>query len=494
MKKVRILMFSLHRVLGTIISLLFLMWFVSGLVLLYHNFPNVTKQQIYENMSLLPDSLPSLDNISKRINISDTDIQSVSISEQKRQTIYTIQTKDSTYLLCADSAKEITPINDQLILATAQHWVNTPILKIDTLLERDIWIMYTRYEKELPIYKFYFDDTEKHQLYISSQTAEVQQFTTETERFWAWVGSIPHKFYIPILRKHTDAWTTALTVSGFIAMIVAMSGMYLGIMVTYRRYRKNKKLTSPYKKPWYSWHHVAGLFFGLFMITFAFSGAMALQKIPQWIIKTHGDYRISDKKLKGKQPKIKNYKLDYRLLKSKYSNIKAIEWTYFRDIPIYNIIDGNKEISIDASSDSIKELYIPTSEVEKAIKSVHGENIKYNISLIYEYDEYYLSRNKNLPLPVYKVMIDNEDHSRYYINPTNGNFSYLNKSRIAKKWVFSGLHYLNIKYLVERPILWTVLIWLLCIGGTIVSGTGVYLSVRYIVRKITSKINKHKRK
>jgi len=34
------IMFTIHRVLGTLLSVLFLMWFVSGIVMIYHGFPS----------------------------------------------------------------------------------------------------------------------------------------------------------------------------------------------------------------------------------------------------------------------------------------------------------------------------------------------------------------------------------------------------------------------------------------------------------------------
>ena len=42
------------------------------------------------------------------------------------------------------------------------------------------------------------------------------------------------------------------------------------------------------------------------------------------------------------------------------------------------------------------------------------------------------------------------------------------------------LHTLDIKFLVERPALWTVVIWTLLLGGAVVSFTGIVLSVKYL--------------
>ena len=493
MKKLKTSIYSLHRVVGTIVCLFLTMWFISGLVLIYHPFPDVSTSLKNEHMDVLPDSLRNIESIILQLSITKKEIKNIEIKEIQDQVLFLVKTKDSLYTVSEKSNEAIKPITKESIYDIARRWVDAPISKIDTLYEREIWIMYSRYEKEMPIYKIYFDDDLKHQLYISSKTGEVQQFTNKDERFWAWIGSIPHKFYIPALRKNTDVWIWSLTAGGIFVMIAALSGLFYGTSILIKRYKKRRKLGSPYKKIWLKWHYIFGLVFGIFIITFGFSGAMALQKIPQWVIKIHGDYRVSDTKLRGKSLPINDYKLDYRRLKETYPEIKSIRWSHFRDIPVYDIVSGDKKISIDASSTEVKLLQLSTSDIEKAIMKLYTD-LPFSISLIDKYEEYYLSRTKELPLPAYRVEIDNEDKSCFYINPLNGEFKYVNRANRAKKWVFSGLHYLNIKYLIEKPLLWTILIWTLCIGGSVVSLSGIYLAFRYACRKIKHVKNISKKK
>jgi uncharacterized iron-regulated membrane protein len=489
MKKGSVFLFSLHRITGTFICLLFLMWFVSGLVLIYHPFPNVSQKQKYEKMDALPDSLPAIGEVLKQLPDSAKTIKGLSVRYFQEQALFTIRTKAGDYTVCGEESQVIKPVTCETIDRIVKQWVDAPVLKIDTLNKRDIWIMYSRYLQEMPIFKYHFDDPEKHQLYIASRSGEVQQFTNKEQRFFAWVGSIPHKLYIPALRENTDNWILALTIGGVIALIAALSGLYIGVSILRKRYRVKKKWASPYKKSWYKWHHVSGLIFGIFLITFAFSGAMALRKIPQWVIKTYGDYRVTDSQLRGKPLPVEDYVLDYRMLKEKYPQIKRIEWANFQNIPIYHVVVGDQEMCLDASSSTVRELYISKSTVEKAVSRIHHENEPFTVTLISEYEEYYLSRKGSLALPVYKVEVDNKDQSRYYIDPKTGDFNYLNKSRKAKKWVFSGLHYLNIKWLVERPVWWTITIWTICLGGIVICLSGTYLGFRYLRRIIKRKIN-----
>lgn len=483
MSKLKSFLFLLHRIIGVIISLLFFMWFVSGLVLIYYPFPDVTKSQLYEKEEAFPASLPALEDVLSGLPAEDSDIRSLHARQFQGQTLFTVETKEKTYTFSADSLQTPLPVTWETIQCIAGRWVDSPVLKVDTLYKRDQWIMYSSYLKELPIYKFYFDDEERHQLYIASRTGEVQQFTTARERLWAWMGAIPHKFYLPFIRKHTELWIKALTIAGVIGMLAALTGLYAGIYALWKKYKSKRKVGSPYKKQWYKWHHITGLIFGVFLVTWAFSGAMSMQRIPQWVIKTYGDYRTTPSKLRGKKLPLTAYTLDYRSVCRRYPDVKEIEWSYFRSIPVYNIIVGSRALSIDASGTEAKELLLPQEEIAKAIRAVHGE-YTFVISTISAYEEYYLPRKETLPLPAYKVEVNNQDESLYYIDPETGDFKYFNRSRKAKKWIFNGLHYLHIKWLWERPVLWTTAIWTLCIGGSIVSFTGIWLSIRYLIRKV----------
>lgn len=485
MKKCRQFLFSSHRITGCIISLFFFIWFVSGLVLIYHPYPNVTDEQLYEKMESLPSSLPDIKDFLKRV---PGPAKNIRVRQFQEQTLITLTTKDSTYTFCADTQQLVKPITFPFLEQTAKNWVNAPILKTDTLHQREQWVLYSRYERALPIYKFYFADKEKHELFISGRTGEVQQFTDASGRFWAWLGAIPHKFYLPCIRRDVDTWELSITIGGVICLLAALTGLYVGIYALVKRYKNKKTFESPYRKPWYRIHHIMGLMFGIFLVTWGISGMMSMQRIPQWIINTNGNYIFSPSRMWGKKPLAADaYKLDYRELRKTYPQLKEVIWTHFRNIPTYKIIEGKQERFIDASSTTAKELFISEKTIKEGIRQIHGKKAVFQIALMNEYDDYYLSRDNKLPLPAYKVIVDDTDRSRYYISPETGYIRYLNKNKMAKKWIFSGFHYLNIKYLIDRPALWTFAIWFLCLGGTAVSATGIWLGGRFIRRKLRRK-------
>lgn len=47
------LMYSIHRILGTLLCILFLMWFLSAFVMMYHRFPRVSAKEKMQKLEML---------------------------------------------------------------------------------------------------------------------------------------------------------------------------------------------------------------------------------------------------------------------------------------------------------------------------------------------------------------------------------------------------------------------------------------------------------
>ena len=474
------LMFTIHRVLGTLLSALFLMWFVSGLVMIYHTFPKANPKDKAKKFESLTAPLPSAQEILNRIPAGE-EIKGMSVNRYLGHTVFHIRTNKGNYDLPADSTEQLPAVTWQRIEDVAQLWCKAPVERVDTLQKLDQWIPFGFLKKEFPIYKFYFNDKEKHQLYVSSQSGEVLQYTSSSQRFWAWIGAIPHWVYFTWLRQDRDLWISSVIWLSGIGCIMTIAGLYVGIYVFIRVRRKKGELTSPYKKKWYWWHHVTGTIFGLFVLTWAFSGMMSLADAPQWLAKTHKEYPVRQV-IEKNEIAFANYPLDYREIIKDKDNVTQIEWSSFYSKPVYHIQKGSKKESIDASTNEVRSLKLTEEEIREAITAIHSNEPISNICLIDKYDTYYVARSGHLTLPVYKVEVDNLDKTCYYINPENGQYRSVDTNKRWRFWMYQGMHSLKFNWLVAHPILWTIVMWVLMLGGTIVSLSGVILGIRYIVR------------
>ena len=477
------IIYTIHRILGTLLSILFLVWFLSGFVMIYHTFPKVQLQDKYRTMSELDIKDISPDTILSFIPEEET-ITHIQLHKPAGQPVFKIRTDKQTYQISAiNPAAAVGSISFDEIRIYAQQWNIAPIERVDTLYQLEQWIPFSRYREDMPIYKFYFSDNLQHQLYVSSVTGEAIQFTDKESRFWSWLGAIPHWIYFTGLRQDARLWSDLIIWLSGIGCIMCLSGTILGIRSYYRIYRKKKQFRSPYKKTAYKWHHILGFFFGLFVFTFAFSGMMSLAQVPQWISKQHNKDIQKQLLQKGQTLPLAQYRTDIHTIRKHYpSGIKSVEWTSFGHIPIYKIIVEDTMLFVNATDTYIRPLLLSEQNVNDYISNIHTENKIF--TLLNEYDDYYIARKSELPLPVYKVCIDDPDKSIYYINPRTGDIRYFNANTRIRKWTYQGLHSFSFKWLADRPVLWNILMWTTMIGGTIVSLTGVWLGIKYIKRLI----------
>lgn len=476
------ILYTLHRVLGTILSILFLIWFLSGFVMIYHTFPKVKQVDRYRTMSTLYTDTAIAKNIFTELP-EDISLKKLTLRIKGNVPVFEFATTDSLFQKSIDSTFTQNPvITYSQIEEYAKRWDNSQIAYVDTLYELEQWIPFGYLKKDFPIYKFYFSDKDEHQLYVSSRTGEALQYTDKNSRFWSWLGPIPHWVYFTSLRQNSSAWVDVLVWLSGIGAIMCLAGLILGVYVLYKQYKNKKNLTSPYRKNIYKWHHILGFIFGIFVFTFVFSGMMSLADIPQWVVKTQNK-DIEDNLYTPQNINLQDYKLSYITILEKYPNqVKSIEWSTFGTLPFYKVIIDDKLKFVDASTDTIKYLALSSDNVLNRLKTIQQESM--HISLMNEYDNYYVGLTDHLPLPIYKVVVDDVDKSVYYVNPKNGSIKYYNKNTRLHKWTYQGLHSFKFKFLAERPVLWNIVMWTTMIGGTLVSFTGVWLGFRYIKRKL----------
>lgn len=477
------ILYSTHRILGTILRILFLVWFLSGFVMMYHTFPKVSEKDKYAHSDILDISSMCIDSL---LTVTDANsMTSLKLLSYDNQAYVELITADSCYRL------GLNPVQSSILKPTfaqieryASRWVDADILRVDTLRELDQWIPFSRLRDEFPIYKFHFDDKEKHQLYISSKTGKAIQFTNKENRFWAWIGAIPHWIYFTRLRQNAELWSNLIILLAGIGCIMCISGIILGVCSYIKQMKKRIQWKTVYKKQLYKLHHIFGFIFGLFVFTFAFSGMMSLAKVPQWMVKVHrADIQRC---IHNTVPIIpENYKLDYRNLLNEYNGlVKSIEWSSFGDIPLYKVVIKDSMYTFDASVQEIKLLRISEEMIRNRLSKIHNETI--TINQISEYDNYYIDRKARLPLPVYRVDVKDADNSTYYVSPDDGHIIYYNSNTKARRYAYQMLHCFNVDCLIKYPILWNIVMWSTMIGGTVISFTGFLLGFKYIKRRFKS--------
>ena len=151
------IMYTIHRVLGTLLSALFVLWFISGIVMIYHTFPSIRRSGL-EHKAPISSVLPSLQDVCKRLPVGET-IRNLTLSCRLEQPVFDIITDKGHYLLPADSTHALLPMDKDYFYRLAGEWCKSPVVRVDSITDLEQWIPFGRMKQELPIYKFYFNDT-----------------------------------------------------------------------------------------------------------------------------------------------------------------------------------------------------------------------------------------------------------------------------------------------------------------------------------------------
>ena len=104
--------------------------------------------------------------------------------------------------------------------------------------------------------------------------------------------------------------------------------------------------------------------------------------------------------------------------------------------------------------------------------------------MVSEYEGYYLDRHNRRPLPVIFVRLNDSGGSMYYVDPKTARVvqSYDSASRL-NRWLYHGLHSIDLPWLYKHRPAWDVAVLLLMFGGVALAVTSVILAVRVIERK-----------
>ena len=140
------------------------------------------------------------------------------------------------------------------------------------LIDHDQWTVAGDFNSQRPLYRFALGDEARSELYVSSITGRAVQITTGRQRFWNWLGSVPYWLYFTELRRNAFLWSQLMIYASLLGCFLTGVGIFLGV---YQLGGRPKGRWSPYRG-FNLWHHIAGLIFGIFALTWVLSGLLSM--------------------------------------------------------------------------------------------------------------------------------------------------------------------------------------------------------------------------
>ena len=496
-----------HRWLGVALAVLFILWFVSGIVMMYWGFPAVEASDRLERLPVLnPEQVKVSAAAAAASTGRELPAAQVRLTSFDGRPAWRLGGRGGWSMVFADDGTPADVVDDAMVDRAAAAWARRPLTDATKqwVDEPDQWTV-GNLSRQLPLHKYSFTDGQ--QIYVSPNTAEVVQYTTTSSRFWAWLGAIPHWMYFTPLRKHQPQWFKFVVWTSLAGTIAALMGVVIGVWMLSpkKRYRHAGDPTSIPYKGWKRWHTITGLVFGLVTATWAFSGLLSMGPFPIMDRLTDltapqstGEGARDGRGGRGRGPNVAAAlrgrgagslsafeEKDPRAAIASIRDFgaKELELTSFDGHPAYLATNGNGETRIVPVRGPPQESF-GAEEVMRVVRAAAGKDLA-DLRVMDSYDAYYLDRRRERPLPVVYAEMNDPLRSRFYIDPKTARVvgSY-NARNWVNRWLYNGLHSLNVPWLYNRRPLWDIVVITLMLGGTALCATSLVLAWRVLARKV----------
>ena len=467
-----------HRYLGVAFSALFLLWFLSGVVMMYRDYPKVKADIRLQKLEPITADRIQLSPMEAQAKSGlTTPPQRIRLNMLEGRPVYRFHgPARSQHAVYADTGEGLTTVSVELAQQAAARFAGLPVAQakfVGELNEPDQWTLNKVIRPLKPFYHFAFNDTASSEAYVSARTGEVLQFTQRADRLWGYLGAVVHWWYLTPLRKHTDLWRAIIIGFSFVGSLMTIMGIVVGIWLysPAKRYRLREAGPSsiPYAG-WKRWHTIIGLGFGLTTFTWILSGMFSMNPF-MWSPDSGVDADV-EKRFTGGPVELRAFTRALPL----DGDEKEIDFIQFQSKPL---VLATRNAPHDTEMRFIDGGRLPqlTREplVEAARRAMPGHQIK-QVEWLTEYDSYYTDRHGEKRLPMLRVRFDDPQETWLHVDPHSARIfeSYVATSRL-ERWLYHGLHSLDFPLLYKYRPLWDIVVLFLMAGGGALCVTSVWI-------------------
>jgi len=514
-KRLRKYLILTHRYFGIALSLLVVVWFASGIVMMYAGgMPRLTPQLRLER-------LPALDlervrltpaDAAERAATADTAPRSAGrAGGPARTTLLTVMERPAYRIggttVFADTGEVLRGVDVDQSRTIAARFMSLPAEQIHfdrTLTRIDQWTI--GQSRALPLHRFRVDDGNGTELYVQPRSGEVTTLTTRRSRTLAWIGTIPHWLYFAALREHQVVWYRIVVWTSAAACLLAVMGLVLAAILIKRPVPFRLAKAIPYSG-WLRWHYVTGAVFGIFTVTWAFSGLLSMEpfawtnatglQVPRDTF-TGGPADLSrfgpmepaswDKVLGGRAIK----EVEFARIQDEHYyvvRLAADAHTAQRRERLHQpyYVTGRAEsdrVLVSAGTLAVRSGPFNTTSLIDRLHAALPSAPIVESSVLTDYDSYYYSRGRQTPLPVLRVKFGDPAETWVYVDPEMSQvLAAIHRLNRVERWLYNGLHSLDFSFWYDKRPLWDIGMLTLLLGGLTTSVLGLLMGIRRLSRR-----------
>lgn len=465
--------FWLHRWLGVAMGLLMLVWCLSGFVMLYVLYPQFDDGRDGSGrLGALPELRVAAPRLPDAAGVAQ---QPVDVTVEMLDTIPVLRVRgtigpESAYAL--DTGQPMGGIDAGRASAIAATYLTrlglAAVPQPPVQLLRDQWTVSGAFDVDRPLWRVALGDAAGTMLYVSGSSGRIVQRTVRTQRFWNWLGAVPHWLYFTSLRSDPATWSAIVVWTSLAGAVLAALGLYVGVRQLWHARRGGRY--SPYRG-FLWWHHLPALAFGVLVLTWVFSGLASMQPWG-WFEGSGGDPRPRVRGAPPSWPAVSaslSRVLDgvppgtVQLAMSPFDG--RIAWLATRS-------DGHR-VRLDEAGQRAPFAPRDAARAAELLGAAAPER------LTHEDDFHYSGPGGRVAqLPVWRAIAADGSRTRFYLDEVSGEVLSMHApAERAYRWWHVGLHRLDFSGALRSRPLWDVVMWLGLAGATFVCATGAWLGV-----------------
>ena len=497
-----------HRYLGLAFCLIFVVWFASGLVMVYKRMPEYSPQERLAR-------LPALDASAIRLTPAEA-LESTGLTVAPRRVLLTSLRSRPVYRFVVDGGSAAVHADDGSPVASVASADAVAIAgdafpesratarPLDVLERPDQWTIGNRFSATGVLHRVALGDAAGTEAYVAEATGEIVMKTDRSSRVWGYAGPVMHWFYFTPLRADRGAlWGNLIIYGSVVGCLVCLLGLVIGLsrFSPGRRYKRGSSIT-PYAS-WLQWHHYAGLLFGVLTFTWTFSGLLTMT--PWDLFAQGGPSPEQVRAIRGDEVAVARFTVAPRAALAEFATRfqpKEVELIQFMGAPFYAAYqrpdpsnrphqDAARDagsgaawsrvlLSADTAVPRVKDGFT-RDELLAAARAAMGGMAPTEVAWLTDFDAYYYDRTGGDRLPALRAKFADADGTWMYLDPRDGSLvqTEVRGSRV-ERWFYQAFHSLDLPGLYQTPWAWYPVIVGLSLGGLALSLTSLMVGWRFL--------------
>lgn len=485
--------YLVHRWLGIGGCLLMLLWFVSGMVMLFIGYPKLTPGERLAALPVLADAR-DLQGLSVLPAAVQAEPESVALTTLRGEPAYVVRNGRNVGAWSAYTGQALLPVSAQRAEASAAQFAGGQAFVGATRVDEDRWTHSRALDAHRPLYRVEVGGAQPGDVYVSSHTGEVVQDAPHVQQRWNYVGAWLHWLYFLRMQSVDPVWTWVVIALSALCTVAAISGIVVGVWRWRFRGHYRTGAKTPYVEPWMRWHHLIGLVAAAFVFTWIFSGLMSMNPLGVFSSTREaidsGRYRGGTVAVDGAlgEPAALLAAVDDARFKP-----VEIQWRRIDGELFAVLLDGQRETRIVSGSDGHLQVarLLPAAWLQQKVRALSGAPMqRYWVQLAA--DAYFYPRAPEAMngaavrrFPVAVADFGDAEATRVYLDLATGDpLLTMGRRERVGRWLFYFLHSWDLPAMLRQDTARLAVLLLLSLAGAALCATATVIGYRRLRMKL----------